>query len=75
MRPFLPKTALEMVRQGEMPSHPFLTGITSQEGAYVLASMFGQDSMTYLKEFDKNSMDAMRSMTGNLFDDENVRNH
>jgi hypothetical protein len=36
--------------------------------------MFGQDSMAYLQEFDKNSMDAMRSMTGNIFDDENVRN-
>ena len=40
-RPFLPKTALEMARQDEMPSHPMLTGITSQEGAYVLASFFG----------------------------------
>jgi hypothetical protein len=39
--PFLPKTALEMARQNEMPSHPFLTGITSQEGAYVLATFYG----------------------------------
>jgi len=34
-RPFLPKTALEMVRQGEMPSHPFLTGITSQVSNFI----------------------------------------
>ena len=40
-RPFLPKTALEMARNNEMPSHPFLTGIASQEGAYVLASFYG----------------------------------
>ena len=73
-RPFLPKSALEMARQNEMSSHPFLTGITSQEGAYVLAAFFGQDSLDRLKQFDENSLDAMRSLTGNRFSDESVRN-
>ncbi len=40
-RPFLPKTALEMARQDEMPSHPLLTGVVSQEGAYVSAPFYG----------------------------------
>ena len=72
-RPFLPKTALETARLGEMPSHPYLTGYTSQEGAYVLAAMFGQDSMQFLREFDENTLEAMRALTGNQFSDKNVR--
>lgn len=72
-RPFLPKSPLEMARQNEMPSYPFLTGITSQEGAYVLASFFGQNSLERLRQFDENAFDAMRSLTGNRFSDESVR--
>ena len=71
-KPFLPKSALEMVRQGDMPSHPFLTGYASQEGAFKTAAMFGQDSMAFLKEFDANSLEAMKALTGNQFSDERV---
>ena len=71
-KPFLPKSALEMARQGEFPSHPFLTGYASQEGAFKTASFYGQDSMAYLKEFDANSLAAMKALTANQFSEENV---
>ena len=32
----------------------------------------GQDSLERLNEFDENSFDAMRSLTGNIFSDEKV---
>jgi carboxylesterase type B len=71
-RPFLPKSALEMARQGEMPSYPFLTGYASQEGAFKTASLFGQDSMAFLKEFDAKPLEALKALTGNQFSHESV---
>jgi hypothetical protein len=47
-QPFLPESPLEMARNDQMPSYPYLTGIASQEGAYITAAFFGNYDFEFL---------------------------
>ena len=70
-RPFMPQTALEMIRRGDVDnSLPLILGVTSQEGAWLVASFYGQDSKERLNIFQQNLPKALRSMTGNFLSEE-----
>ncbi len=47
-QPFLPESPLQMARNDQMPSYPYLTGIASQEGAYITAAFFGNYNFEFL---------------------------
>ncbi len=69
-RPFLPSSALEMIRNGDVESIPLMIGVTSQEGAWLMAAFYGQDNKTLLKSFQDNLKTAMSALTAHFFSEE-----
>ena len=67
--PFMPKSPLEYLRDGDFAQIPLMTGLTSQEGGWFISSFYGQDSLQRLKEFDQNKVEMGKALTGDLFDD------
>lgn len=66
--PFMPESPLDLLRQGKVLNLPWMTGLTSQEGAWFISAFYGQDSMEYLKEFDRQPGKAMQSLGIGFFD-------
>ena len=60
--PFMPESPLALLRKGKIANLPWMTGLTSQEGAWYISSLYGQKSMEFLKEFDKNPIAAMKAL-------------
>ena len=59
--------------KGDFLNLPWLVGLTSQEGAWYIASLYGQDSLAFLKEFDQKPVEAMRAMSLSISqNDENL---
>ena len=69
-KPFMPSSGLDMIRRGDVDSLPYMVGVTSQEGAWMIASLYGENSMEKLKFFNDNLEQAMSSLTGNFFSKE-----
>ena len=70
--PFMPVSPLELLRNGSSKI-PWMTGITSQEGAWYTSSLYGQDSMEYLKEYQTKRVEATKSLlAGMLEKDEDI---
>ncbi len=69
-RPFLPSSALEMIRNGNVESIPLMIGVTSQEGAWLMAAFYGQDNKTLLKSFQDNLKTAISALTAHFFSEE-----
>ena len=66
--PFMPESPIELLKKGQFSHLPWMTGLTSQEGAWYISSLYGQDSMEYLKEFDQKPIEATKALGGGLFD-------
>ena len=66
----MPLSSLEMIRKGDVDSVPLMLGVTSQEGAWLMASFYGQDSKERLHELQKNLPRAIRSLTANFLPQE-----
>ena len=70
--PFMPVSPLELLRNGTS-SLPWMTGITSQEGAWYTSSLYGQDSMEYLKEYQAKRIQATKSLLAGMVEkDEDI---
>jgi hypothetical protein len=59
-----------MIRNGDVESIPLMIGVTSQEGAWLMAAFYGQDNKTLLKSFQNNLKTAMSAMTAHFFSEE-----
>ncbi len=46
-----------------------MTGLTSQEGAWYTSSLYGQESMTFLQEFDQKPEEATKSFGSGSLDE------
>ena len=64
----LPENPLEMLRNGDFQHLPWMVGLTSQEGAWYSSTIYGQNSMQYLKEFDEKSELAASLIVSGLLD-------
>ena len=62
--PFMPESGLDLVKSGHFEHLPWMVGVTSQEGAWYVSRLFGQNNMTYLKEYDENLVEATRALAG-----------
>lgn len=68
--PFMPKSGLELLRNGEFSDIPWMVGLTSQEGAWYASSLYGQDSMEFLQKYDQNPVEATRSFAAGMLTDD-----
>ncbi len=66
----MPEAGLEFLRRGEVSDLPWMVGLTSMEGAWYTSSLYGQDSMEYLKEFDRTPIDCLRQLVAGFVKDE-----
>lgn len=66
----MPESPLELLRQGEFENLPWMTGVTSQEGAWFTSTLYGQDSMEFLKEYDRNEVRATKSLGAGALDED-----
>ena len=66
----MPLSSLEMIRKGDVDSLPLILGLTSQEGAWLAAAFYGQDSKERLHELQKNLRTGIRSLTANFLPQE-----
>ena len=62
--PFMPESGLDLVKSGHFEHLPWMVGVTSQEGAWYVSTIFGQNNMTYLKEYDENLTEATKALAG-----------
>ena len=72
--PFMPESPLELLRKGQIANLPWMTGLTSQEGAWYISSLYGQESMEFLKQFDQNPIETIKALgSGGLDSDESAK--
>ena len=70
--PFMPESGLNLVKTGDFENLPWMVGLTSQEGAWYVSTLYGQDNMTFLKEYDQNIIDHTQSLVMDLFEGDKV---
>ena len=60
--PFMPETGIDLIKSGKFEKLPWMVGLTSQEGAWYVSTLYGQNNMTYLKEFDEKLEDVIQAL-------------